>query len=162
MQSINFPNDMSHHDDMANDASGKLLRWLPGVVLIVAVAAAALLGSSNKPGDELDWLSRLASEGNSGAQLQLGLAYRDGLYGLSADAKTGLYWLELSAQAGNPYAEDAVGSAYAKGQGTEKDLQAAKQWWLQAVKHGNKEARLHLGEELLQEGQVNQAETFLE
>jgi len=120
-----------------------------------------LLGSANKPGDELDWLSRLASEGNSGAQLQLGLAYRDGRYGLTADAKTGFYWLDKAAEAGNSYAEDAVAQAYAQGRGTVQDLQAARQWWQKAIAKGNKGARLHLGEELLQEGQVNQAELYL-
>ena len=162
MQSTNFPNDMSLHASAANAANSKFLRWLPGVLFIAAVAAALLLGSVNKPGDELDWLNRLAEQGNSGAQVQLGIAYRDGLYGLTPDAKTGFYWLDKAAHEGNPYAEDAVGSAYAKGQGTEKDLKAAEQWWLQAIKHGNKEARLHLGEEFLQEGQVKQAEIYLE
>jgi hypothetical protein len=125
------------------------------------VAAAALLGSANQPGDELDWLSRLAHEGDSGAQLQLGLAYRDGRYGLTPDARTGFYWLDKAAESGNAYAEDAVAEAYAKGQGTVQDLQVAKQWWQQAIAQGDRAASLHLGEELLQEGRVSQAEHYL-
>jgi len=158
MQSTNITNPLSLQ---SSASTSKFLRGLPAGLLIIAVAAAALLGSANKPGDELDWLSRLAAEGNSGAQLQLGLAYRDGRYGLTPDAKTGFYWLDKAAEAGNPYAEDAVAKAYAQGQGTERDLKAARQWWEQAIAQGDKEARLHLGEELLQEGQVNQAERYL-
>jgi TPR repeat protein len=158
MQSSNFTNPMSLQSPAT---PGKFLRWLPAGLLAAAVAAAALLGAANRPGDELDWLSRLAHEGDSGAQLQLGLAYRDGRYGLNPDARTGFYWLDKAAEAGNAYAEDAVAVAYARGQGTEQDLQAARRWWQRSIARGNKTARLHLGEELLQEGRVSQAEHYL-
>lgn len=139
-----------------------LLRALPPILLLGAITAAVMMGSHNKPGDELDWLSRLASEGDSGAQLELGLAYRDGRYGLTPDARTGFYWLSKSAHAGNAYAEDALGNAYAAGEGTERDLEAAQMWWHKAINDGDKEARLHLGEALLSEGHVKEAESYLE
>lgn len=145
----------------SNTPAGKLLRWLPILLLIAAVGAAALVGSGNKPGEELTWLNHLAAEGDSGAQLQLGLAYRDGRYGLPVDAKAGFYWLDQAAELGNVYAEDVLAKAYATGQGTGKDLSAAKRWWQKAVDQGDQGARLHLGEELLQEGQVSRAEHYL-
>jgi hypothetical protein len=140
-----------------------LLRWLPLMVVVAAVAAAGLLGSPNKPRDELDWLSQLANNGDAGAQLQLGLAYRDGRYGLTPDAKTGLYWLKQSANAGNAYAEDAIGSAYAKGQGTARDEKQAEQWWRKAIKDGNPNARMHLADALIKSGQTREGnQLFME
>lgn len=142
-------------------SSNMLLRWLPGVLLVTAVVAISLLGSPTKPRDEMDWLSRLANNGDAGAQLQLGLAYRDGRYGLTPDAKTGVYWLKQSAAAGNAYAEDAIGSAYANGEGTKQDMKQAEQWWRKAVKDGDRIARVHLANALLQSGQTQEADRLL-
>jgi TPR repeat protein len=136
--------------------TSRVLRWLPLMLVVTAVAAAGLLGSPNKSRDELDWLSQLANNGDAGAQLQLGLAYRDGRYGLTPDAKTGLYWLKQSANAGNAYAEDAIGSAYAKGQGTTRDEKQAEQWWRKAIKDGNANARIHLADALIKSGQTRE------
>ena len=138
-----------------------ILRWLPGVLLVAAIITSALIGTPPKPRDEVDWLSRLAHSGDAGAQLQLGLAYRDGRYGLTADAKTGLYWLNQSAAGGNAYAEDAIGNAYAKGQGTAQDTKLAEQWWRKAIKDGDRDARLNLADALLQAGQTQEANQLL-
>ena len=134
----------------------RLLHWFPLALVAAALLTSILLGSPNKPRDELDWLSRLANNGDAGAQLQLGLAYRDGRYGLTPDAKTGLYWLKQSAAGGNAYAEDAIGSAYAKGQGTEQDTIQAEQWWRKAIKDGDRDARMHLADALIKSGQTKQ------
>jgi len=82
-------------------------RWL------AAIAAGGLLltllaHGAHRPSDtqELDWLSRLAAADDAGAQLQLGLAYRDGRYGLAPDARTGQYWLDRAARNGQAYAAD--------------------------------------------------------
>ena len=125
------------------------------------VVASVVFGTHAKPRDELDWLSRLANNGDAGAQLQLGLAYRDGHYGLTPDAKTGLYWLKQSAAGGNAYAEDAIGSAYAKGEGTEKDVRQAEQWWRKAIKDGDSDARMHLANALIKAGQTKEANQLL-
>ena len=138
-----------------------LLPWLPAVLLVAVVIASAMLSSPAKPRDELDWLSRLANNGDAGAQLQLGLAYRDGRYGLSPDAKTGLHWLKQSAAGGNAYAEDAIGSAYAKGEGTGQDVKQAEQWWRKAIKEGNQDARIHLADTLIQAGQIQAGNQLL-
>lgn len=140
---------------------GNMWRWLPLAVVAVAVGASSLIGAPNKPRDELDWLSRLANNGDAGAQLQLGLAYRDGRYGLTPDAKTGLYWLRQSAKGGNAYAEDAIANAYAKGQGTAPDEKLAEQWWRKAIKDGDHDARLHLATALIQRGQTQAADRLL-
>jgi len=141
--------------------SNRLLLWLPGGLVAAAILASTLLGTPNKPRDELDWLSRLANNGDAGAQLQLGLAYRDGRYGLTPDPKTGLYWLQKSAAGGNAYAEDAIGSAYSKGQGIGRDMKQAEQWWRKAIKDGDRDARMHLADALIQAGQTQEANRLL-
>lgn len=165
MQLVNYSLQMLHASDPAiapgetagfSLAKPRWLRWIPLVLVVAAVVAAWLLGQPNKPWDELDWLSRLANSGDAGAQLQLGLAYRDGRYGLTPDAKTGLYWLKQSAAGGNAYAEDAIGSAYAKGQGTVRDEKQAEQWWRKAIKDGDANARMHLADALIKSGQTQQ------
>lgn len=162
MQLVNCSNEMLQRDAASIDAvNNSLRRWLPGLLLIAVVAALSVVGKADSPRAELDWLSRLANQGDVGAQLQLGLAYRDGQYGLTPDAKTGLYWLQQAADAGNAYAEDAVGSAYARGQGTAANPELASQWWRKAMHDGNPEARIHLSEALIQSGHLHQAQQLL-
>jgi TPR repeat protein len=170
MRLVNFSHQLLHASEPilapADAAKPKaksavFWRWLAGVLLIALILASALLGAPNKPRDELDWLSRLANNGDAGAQLQLGLAYRDGRYGLAPDSKTAMYWLKQSAAGGNAYAEDAIGSAYANGQGTEQDLKLARQWWRKAVKDGDPEARVHLADALIRAGRTQEANQLL-
>jgi TPR repeat protein len=170
MRLVDYSHQMLHASDPIAEPSetakpvaktSVFLRWLPGLFLVAMILASVLLGSPNKARDELDWLSRLANNGDAGAQLQLGLAYRDGRYDLTPDLKTAMYWLKQSASGGNAYAENALGSAYAKGQGTERDLKLAQQWWRKAVKDGDPEARLHLADTLIRAGQTQEANQLL-
>jgi TPR repeat protein len=170
MQLVNYSQQMLHASEpvivpteTAKPAKkpNKLSMGLPVALLGAAVLASSLIGTANKPHDELDWLSRLANNGDAGAQLQLGLAYRDGRYGLTPDAKTGWSWLQRSAASGNAYAEDAIGSAYSKGQGTQRDMKQAEQWWRKAIKDGDRDARMHLAEALLRAGQTQEANQLL-
>jgi TPR repeat protein len=168
MQIVNFPQHLVRASKPNTKPSEPIMSpaniietWLPGVLLVVAIVASILLGTPNKSSDELDWLSRLANNGDGGAQLQLGLAYRDGQYGLTPDAKTGLYWLKQSAAGGNAYAEDAIGTAYAKGQGTAQNTKLAVQWWRKALKDGDREARVHLAGALIHDGKDKEAYRLL-
>jgi uncharacterized protein len=75
--------------------------------VIVAVLVVAFLVQGGLPpsdSQELAWLNRLAAADNPDAQLQLGLAYREGRYGLAPDARAGQYWLEKAARNGEDYA----------------------------------------------------------
>ena len=169
MQLVNCSHQMLHASDPVivptettkPAAFNKSLRWLPVVLVVAAILASIFLGTPNKPRDEVDWLSRLANNGDAGAQLQLGLAYRDGRYGLTVDNKTELYWLQKSAAGGNAYAEDAIGSAYSLGQGTARDMKQAEQWWRKAMQDGDRDARMHLADALIQAGQTQEANQLL-
>ena len=139
-----------------------MLLLFPALVLGSVIAASLLLGTADKPADELNWLQSLASTGNTGAEIQLGTAYQNGQYGLVPDAKKAFGWFKQAADAGNAYAEDRVANAYARGLGVDQDESEAEKWWRQAIKDGNADARLQLGEALIQEGHLRQAEQFLE
>lgn len=85
----------------------KLKRWLLGAGLVLGAVVLAAIGSHGTvvpPDQEVAWLSRLAANGDAGAQMQLGLAYREGRYGLKPDEKTGLFWLAKARNNGQAYA----------------------------------------------------------
>jgi hypothetical protein len=136
--------------------------WIPGAMLLAVLAAVNLPATGNQPGDEVSWLSKLASEGDGGAQLQVGLAYREGRYGLKPDPVKGLHWIRQAAENGNAYAEYMLGSMYAEGQGTKKDMAQATTWWKKAMQDGNTEAREKLIEYLINSGQTQQAEKLMQ
>jgi TPR repeat protein len=137
-------------------------QWFLGAVLATAAVAVILLGSAVKADDEIGWLNRLAESGDEGAQLQLGLAYRDGRYGLTPDITKEMYWIKRAAEKGNAYAEDALASMYAEGRGTEKDIATAMKWWKKAMHDGYQDARIHMSESLIKTGHTQEAEGLLE
>lgn len=170
MQLVNYSQQTLHAADpvvttitpqRTTESPGFYLKWLPGLALALAILSIGMLGSPTNSSTELDWLSQLANKGDSGAQLLLGLAYRDGHYGIEADPKTALYWLKQSAAGGNAFAEDAIGTAYASGAGTGKDIQQAEQWWRKAIKDGNPNAKIHLVNTLIQDGHPAEADKLL-
>jgi TPR repeat protein len=114
----------------------------------VLLAVAAGQSAAVQPAQEAAWLSHLAKSGDAGAQLQLGLAYRDGRYGLTPDNRTSLRWLTQAAANGQIYAADLAGTAYADGRGAERDLTAARHWWTLAARGGNAHAAQRLGASL--------------
>jgi hypothetical protein len=130
-----------------NAPNGGRRRWLPVVLTGAALAVAATVAHPVTPLGEADWLTRLADSGDTGAQLELGLAYRDGRDGLAADPGTALYWLKRAARGGNAYAADQLANAYADGDGTAADPALARHWWQAAARAGNADARQHLGAE---------------
>ena len=138
-----------------------LKSWIPPLILVAAIGIVSVLGSADKPSDDVKWLNRLADSGNSDAALQLGLDYRDGRLGLPRDPATGLNWLKRSASEGNAFAEDELGKMYADGIGTNKNASIAMQWWKSAMKDGDPNARLHLSEALIEAGKVRQGEALL-
>lgn len=122
------------------------LALIGGGAVLLAVAASQ--SATVQPAQEAAWLSHLAKSGDAGAQLQLGLAYRNGRYGLTPDNQTSLRWLTQAADNGEAYAADLAGTAYADGQGTKRDLTAARHWWTLAARGGNAHAARRLGENL--------------
>ena len=79
--------------------AGRLL-GLGILVALVALAVIVAQGRAVPPVQEIAWLRHLAEQGDAGAQLQLGLAYRDGRYDLTPDAAAAQHWLALAASNG--------------------------------------------------------------
>jgi len=136
-------------------------RWLPLVALGLATSMAVALAASNGNREELNWLQKLAADGNAGAEIQLGMAYRDGRYGLAPDEHSAFYWFKQAADTGDAYAEDLVAGAYAHGTGTAPDTALAVSWWQKAARDGFADARLHLGEALIASGNRAAGEKLL-
>jgi len=84
--------------------------YLLGAAIVAGLVLVFLLKGGLPPSDsqELAWLNRLAAANNPDAQLQLGLAYREGRYGLAPDTRAGQYWLEKAARNGEDYAIDLL------------------------------------------------------
>jgi TPR repeat protein len=87
-----------------------------GAVLIALAACGAawwLKSEAPSPDQDLAVLRHNAAEGEAGAQLLLGLAYRDGRYGLKPDTGQALAWITRAAEDGKgdeqAYARDLAG-----------------------------------------------------
>ncbi len=125
-------------------------RYLVGAtVLALALAAFA----THHPAEQSirNQLYEQATDGYSRkAQLELGIAYRDGLYGLATNQHTAALWFEKAAGAGDAYAAALLGDVYARGEGVQQDEATAMRWWRQAAQAGNAHATANIGLGLMQ------------
>jgi TPR repeat protein len=118
--------------------------WVLVSTLIIAATAYAAVS----PARSAAWLQHLAASGDTGAQLELGLAYRDGRYGLKPDPRASMHWLKAAAEEDDAYAADALANACAA-----TNPAQALHWWRLAARGGNPDAQAHLGEALLARGE---------
>jgi TPR repeat protein len=145
----------------------RFLSFSVPLALALGVLGAALTGhaqSVSGPSAEppsLGLLRHLAVQGDSGAQMQLGLAYRDGREGLPADQGESVRWLERAANSGQVYAADALANVYATGTAALRSRSAALHWWQVAANGGNADAAYQLGRQLAAD-QPQQARHWLQ
>lgn len=86
-------------------AKRPVTRFITGLAAVGALAVSLTVQAAGVPAaQEVDWLSRLAHQGDAGAELQLGLAYLEGRYGLHPDPLAARRWLDAAAKDGNAYA----------------------------------------------------------
>ncbi len=126
--------------------------WAPlSVVGALAAGLAVLALVPHQPQDRADreQLLQQAHAGNARAQLQLGLAYHDGRFGLSRDSQAAATWITRAAQAGSTQAATRLGELYASGDGVNADESAALSWWQRAASAGNVRAESELGQALM-------------
>lgn len=96
----------------------------------------------------LQVFNRLAKDGNSDAQLRLGLMYHYGL-GVKENDKVAYEWVRKAAEQTNAEAQFQLGNMYVYGFGIPKteqdpDLQGV-QWYFKAALQGHAEAQYNLG-----------------
>jgi TPR repeat protein len=138
----------------------KVSLWLAAGLCLLA--SSQVYASGATASQEISLLTHMAKSGDQDAQLQLALAYQQGLYGLRPEPETGIYWLKQSANGGQVYAADRLANAYASGQSVKQDLSKAEHWWKIAAAGDNADAEVRLGEQLEQTGNAQAGLHWLE
>ncbi|MCX7178737.1 MAG: hypothetical protein NTX56_08190 [Proteobacteria bacterium] len=78
------------------------------------------------------------------AQLGLGVAYLNGLYGLAMDREQGLKWIKAAADQNSTDAQIILGRALRDGKLTPQDGKAALVWFLRAANAGDPEGMFYV------------------
>jgi hypothetical protein len=91
--------------------------------------------------ESMRWFRKAADAGNASGMLQVGAAYL-----LDEQYPEAAFWLGKAADKGNPAAMYNLAEMYKDGVGVAKDLQKAKQLYLQAAGLGNGEASKRLAQ----------------
>ena len=110
------------------------------------------------------WFKKAADKGDSTAQDNLGVMYRDGI-GVSKTPSEAAKWFELSAKQGNPQGQGNLGQLYFEGVGVNIDLSLAYAWSAIAVKNGNSgfaKNNMELAKANLKPDQLKKADLLVE
>ena len=92
----------------------------------------------------LEILTPLAEDGNSDAQITLGIMYDYG-YGVPVDQQEAVKWYIKAAKQGIPVVQHDVGVKYFQGQGVAQDYEQAAYWWEQSASAGLADSQFNLG-----------------
>ena len=86
-----------------------------------------------------------AERGDVTAQVTVGLAYREGIGGVSQDYYKAFEWFKKAAERGEAEAQSHLGNLYENGQGVEKNENKAVEWYLKAANQGRADAQSNVG-----------------
>ena len=89
-------------------------------------------------------LTKLANQGDPGAQNNLGVMYHNGI-GAAQDDKKAVYWYQKAAEQGHASAQNNLGVMYLNGIGILQDDMQAAYWYQKAAKQGLADAQFNLG-----------------
>jgi len=92
-----------------------------------------------------------AIQGNLESQLQLGFHYRKGR---DKDLLKSYYWMKMAAKQGHPLACRFIAQAHLLGNGTSKNFNLAKKWFILSANQGDAHSMFTLGQSLANEGQL--------
>jgi TPR repeat protein len=92
----------------------------------------------------LEILKPLALEGNSQAQITLGLMYDYG-QGVEKDPSESIKWYRMAAEQGVPLVQHDIGVKYFQGQGVEQNYAEAAKWWEMSANAGIADSQFNLG-----------------
>lgn len=108
--------------------------------------------------EAMKWLTKSSNQGNSDAQFNLALMYRDG-EGCSVNYQQALYWFKKAAENSKPRkaAFGEVGKLYQFGMGISKDIQTAMTWYKKGAALGDKYSMSYIGRIYRDSGDMNQA-----
>ena len=97
-----------------------------------------------KEEDELTKLKRAAENGDTEAQIDLGVKYTNG-QGVSKDFSEALKWFRKASEQGHAVAQYNLGVMYENGQGVPKNYSEAVKWYRKAAEQGYARAQNSLG-----------------
>ena len=89
----------------------------------------------------LEILKPLAEQGNSQAQITMGLMYDYG-HGVTKDPTESIRWYRMAAEQGVPLVQHDLGVKYFQGQGVEQE---AAKWWEMSANAGIADSQFNLG-----------------
>ena len=89
-------------------------------------------------------LKPLAEEGNSQAQITLGLMYDYG-HGVEKSPAESIKWYLMAAEQGVPLVQHDIGVKYFQGQGVEQNYIEAAKWWEMSANAGIADSQFNLG-----------------
>ncbi len=92
----------------------------------------------------LEILKPLAEEGNSQAQITLGLMYDYG-HGVEKNSSESIKWYRMAAEQGVPLVQHDIGVKYFQGQGVEQNYAEAAKWWEMSANAGIADSQFNLG-----------------
>ncbi len=92
----------------------------------------------------LEILKPLAEQGNSQAQITMGLMYDYG-HGVPKDATESIRWYRMAAEQGVPLVQHDLGVKYFQGQGVRQNYQEAAKWWEMSANAGVADSQFNLG-----------------
>lgn len=127
-------------------------RWLATftLVLVTTLVTAQDYAAGNQAYQEKDYakaleiLKPLAEQGDSDAQVTLGLMYDYG-HGVDRDPASAIKWYTRAAEQGVPVVQHDLGVKYFQGKGVVQDYQQAAKWWEQAANAGLADSQFNLG-----------------
>ena len=93
---------------------------------------------------EIERTKRLANDGDSTSQFNLGVIYANGK-GVPQDYKEAVRWYRMSADQGNALAQSNLGNRYYNGEGVPQDYKEAYAWWSVAKANDGELAVKNLG-----------------
>ena len=110
------------------------------------LADSSLTSKTAAPGESKDVqaLHKAAEEGDTHAQLNLGLCYESGS-GVSKDTAQAIKWFRKAAEQGLDEAQYTLGCCYNGDDGFPKDPAEAVKWWEKAAAQGYADAQYCLG-----------------
>jgi len=101
-------------------------------------------GVAKDDAEAVRWYRKAADQGDSVAQLYLGMRYSDGK-GVPKDAAMAASWYRKAAEQGDAGAQGLLGDAYYNGDGVTRDLVEAAKWFRKAADQGDANSQHDLG-----------------
>ena len=95
--------------------------------------------------DETDCIKKMAESGNAIANYNIGMYYKEGLFGFSLDLTKTNEFLLKAGELGCAVAYHNLGNAFDDGRGVEMDKKKAKHYWELAAMNGSLLSRYNLG-----------------